>query len=315
MPKYNITKLNFHEIEEPGSERSMAADVSLTLFNEYPITFTIPPLAFDILVPNCVPSDQYILLANALTKDIEMTPKQIVFVEVSGRILQLPDAVTTVCPNTGKSPLDALLGGYISGMDMTIFVRGSKTASPNTPPWITNLIKSIVVPLPFPGHSFDGLIRDFGLDRVHLGLPDPFADPDTPEGQPKISAIVNAVVSLPKEMNFPVDVHRVRADADVYYHERKLGKLDLHQWQKANSTRVEARDDLPASLLIQSVVKDAPLQIENDDLFAELVRDLLFGGKSITLGVKARVDVETETVLGTFVVRELPAEGKVPIKR
>ena len=293
----------------------MAADVSLTLFNNYPVTFTVPPLAFDILVPNCAPTDQYIALANASTKDIEISPKEHVFVEVSGRVLKLPEAVTTVCPNTGKSPLDILLGGYISGMDTTIFVRGSKKTSVNTPTWITDLIKNVVVPLPFPGHSFDGLIQNFGLDQVHLGLPNPLADPDTPEGQPKISATVNAAVNLPKEMNFPVDVDRVRADADVYYHEKKLGKLDLHNWQKANSTRVEARDDLQATLLVQSAVKDAPLQITNDDLFSELVQDLLFGGKSIILGVKAKVDVETETALGKFVVRELPAEGKVPIKR
>ncbi|MCJ1352070.1 MAG: hypothetical protein MMC33_002054 [Icmadophila ericetorum] len=314
IPKYNITKLNFHEIDEPNSEKFMAADVSLTLFNNYPVTFTVPPLAFDILVPNCAPTDQYIALANASTKDIEISPKEHVFVEVSGRVLKLPEAVTTVCPNTGKSPLDILLGGYISGMDTTIFVRGSKKTSVNTPTWITDLIKNVVVPLPFPGHSFDGLIQNFGLDQVHLGLPNPLADPDTPEGQPKISATVNAAVNLPKEMNFPVDVDRVRADADVYYHEKKLGKLDLHNWQKANSTRVEARDDLQATLLVQSAVKDAPLQITNDDLFSELVQDLLFGGKSIILGVKAKVDVETETALGKFVVRELPAEGKVPIK-
>ena len=315
MPKYDITKLNFHEVKLPGSERGMAADVSLTLSNQYPVTLTIPRLGFDILVPNCSPEQSYILLANATTRQIQVSPKEDVKVSVSGIVRELPEVLTTVCPNTQTSPLDTLLGQYISGLETTIFVRGAKAPSSDTPSWISELINSVVVPLPFPGRSFDGLIRDFSLDDVHLSLPDPFAEPDAPEGQPKISATVKAEVNLPKEMNFPIAVSRVRADAIVYYHDKKLGLLDLREWQAANSTRVEAHGDEPAGLAVESVVKDAPLKITDDDLFAEMVQALIFSGKHLTLGVKAKVDVETETALGKFIVRDLPAEGKVPIKR
>ena len=47
LPEYNITRLNFRE-----ASRGMAADVSLSVINRYPVGFSIPPLAFDILVPN-----------------------------------------------------------------------------------------------------------------------------------------------------------------------------------------------------------------------------------------------------------------------
>ena len=315
MPKYDITKLNFHEVELPGSEKGMAADVSLTLANQYPLTFTIPRLGFDILVPNCSPELPYILFANATTDDIQVSPRKDIKVSVSGIVRELPEVLTTVCPNTKTSPLDTLLGQYISGLETTVFVRGADAPSSDTPSWISDLIKSVVVPLPFPGRSFDGLIRDFSLDKVHLGLPDPFAEPNSPEGQPRISAVVKAEVNLPEEMNFPISVSRVRADATVYYHNKKLGLLDLHQWQAANSTRIEAHGDEQAGLAVESVVKDAPLQITDDDLFAELVQALVFSGKRLTLGVKTKVDVETETALGKFIVRDLPAEGKVPIKR
>lgn len=293
----------------------MAADVSLALTNQYPVEFTVPPLSFDILVQGCSPDQPYLRLADATTKEIHVEPKEDVEVQVGGFLQKLPETLLAMCPLTQKSPLDTLLGEYIRGDETTIYVRGSQSPSGNSPDWVTALIQSITVPVPFLGKSFEDLIRNFSLADVHFTLPDPFATPDTPEASPRISATVKALVGLPKEMNFPIDVSRVRADADVYYHKKKLGRLDLHKWQKANTTRIEAHDDVEAGLAIESVVKNAPLKITDDDVFTELVQDLIFGGKPVLLGVKADVDVETETALGKFVVREIPAEGKVFVKR
>ena len=293
----------------------MAADVSLALTNEYPVQFTVPSLSFDVLVQGCSPDRPYLRLADAITEEIQVQPKKDVEVQVGGFIKKLPETLLATCPQTQKSPLDALLGEYIRGDDTTIYVRGSSSPSGNTPDWVTALIQGVTVPLPFPGKSFDNLIRNFSLADVHFALPDPFATPDTPEASPRISATVKALVGLPKEMNFPIDVSRVRADADVYYHEKKLGHLDLRKWQKAKTTRIEAHDNVEAGLAVESIVKNAPLKITDDDVFTDVVEDLIFGGKPVVLGVKADVDVETETALGKFVVREIPAEGKVFVKR
>lgn len=315
LPKYNITKLNFHEVKLPKNERSMAADVSLDLTNDYPVKFTVPPLGFDVLVQDCSPEQPYIRLADAATEEIEVEPKKDVQVQVGGFIRDLPQPLLAICPQTEKSPLDVLLGDYISGDETTIFVRGSNAPSGETPDWVTELIKSVTIPVPFPGKTIGSLIRNFSLADVHFSLPDPFASPGTPEASPRISAIVKALVGLPKEMNFPIDVGHVRANADIFYHKKKLGHLDLSKWQKANSTRIEAHDDVDAGLAVDSVVKNAPLEITDDDVFSDLVQDMVFGGKKVVLGVKADVDVDTETVLGKLVVRDIPAEGKVFVKR
>lgn len=315
FPQYNITKFKLHEVKIPGSGKGMAADASLALNNVYPVQFSVPPLDFDILVPNCTPEDPFIQLAVATTDEIQIEPKKDVIVDVGGVIGDLPDTLTTACPNTHTSPLDSLLGTYIHGKDTILFVRGSDKTSPDTPTWITDLIKSVVVPLPFPGHTFDNLIRNFTLANVHFSLPNPLADPDTPEAQPKLSAVVKALIGLPKEINFPIDVSRVRADADVYYHEKKLGFLDLRKWQEANSTHVKAHGNEEAGLAVESIVKDAPLEITDDDVFTDVVQALIFGGKGVVLGIKAKVDVETETALGKFVIRDVPAQGKVFVKR
>ena len=291
----------------------MVAKASVSVMNEYPVKFDVPPLHFDILVPNCLPDDDYLQLGDARTETAHIVPKGYVTVNVTGKIEQLPKSLTQACPGSNSSPLDSLLGDYLEGRKTTVFVRGGSEQDPSTPGWITSLIKGTTVPLPLPGHPFDNLIRNFSLADVHFGMPDPFGDPNTPGSQPKISATVKAVVGLPKEMNFNLDVDRVKADADVLYHGKKLGRLDLHQWQDARTSNVNDTGRGP-ELLIESEVKNAPLQITDDDLFTEIIQKLVFSGKGVVLGVKAAVDVHTVTALGEFVVREIPATGKVFVK-
>lgn len=314
VPQYNITKFNIHEVSLSEVEKGMAADVRIVAFNEFPVTFTVPPLGFDILVKGCT-GNEPILLANATTRQINIKANENVEVDAKGVVRQLPDTLVTTCPNSEDSPLDALLGGYMHGMETTIFVRGAESPNGDTPRWISDLTKNILVPVPFSGHSLDNLIRDFSLTDVHFGMPNPVADPDSPDAQPKISATIQVLANLPREMNFPIDVPRVRASSVVSYKGKKLGDLDLHKWQEAHAKRIAAHEDEPPAILVKSAIKDAPLMITDHDVFSELVQALLFGGSGVILGVEASVDIETSTALGTFIVRDVPAEGKVPIKR
>lgn len=243
-----------------------------------------------------------------------MKPSTTVEVNAIGLIKNLPDAMLNPCPDTDHSPLDTLLNQYVHGKEAQAFVRGSGEPSDELPEWVTELLASVTVQVPFPGHSLDKLVKEFSLHDVHFELPSPLADPGTPASEPRISADVLAVVDLPEEMNFPIDVSRARANARVFYHGKHLGNLDLHKWQHANTTRREAAGDQKPELLVHSTVKDAPLRITDQDLFTEVIQALLFGNKAVQLGIKADVDVRISTALGTFVVRDLPAEGKVDVK-
>ena len=293
----------------------MAADVSLLVKNEYPIRLNIPPLGCNILVQACSPDLPYISLADAVTEEISVEPSQDVEVQVYGIVRKLPDTLTSACPEIRKSPLDVLVGGYVRGNETTVYVRGSQHPIDDTPGWISDFMKSIVVPVAFQGKTFENLIRNFSLDDVHFGLPDPFARPGSPGSKPRVSAIVKALVGLPDEMNFPISVGHVRADADIFYHGKKLGQLDLSKWQDSKSELIKAHGKTKAGLAVASVVKDAPVDITDDDVFAKIVQAMVFGSKEVVLGVKAAVDVETETILGKLVVRDIPAEGKVFVNR
>ncbi|KAL8643359.1 MAG: hypothetical protein Q9228_000081 [Teloschistes exilis] len=314
IPQYRIGRLEFSEAVLNG-EKGMLANVSLAVRNDFPVEFEVPRLSFDILVPGCLTNDNFLVLAEASTAEVPVKPKTNVDVKVSGFARQLPKTLITACPDTQTSPIDRLLRSYIEGKETLVYVRGSSTPSPDTPGWVTDFIRDVVVPVPFPGHEFKDLIRNFTLTNVHFGLPDPFADQKSPKSKPRISAMVKALIGLPEEMKFPIDVARVRADSDVFFEGKKLGDLDLSRWQHANSTRtVLPDDDEGEGLLVQSIVKNAPLEITDDDVFADVVQALLFGDKPVILGVQANVDVETETVLGKFVVRSIPAQGKVFVK-
>ncbi|RDW60788.1 hypothetical protein BP6252_12171 [Coleophoma cylindrospora] len=316
IPAYNITKLNFREIPvSTTGQRGMAADVSISLINSYPIKLSIPPLGFDILVPNCGPDDNYIRLADATTATINVEPHSEVNIDVGGVVHDLPKNLLKTCPHSHSSPLDLLLGEYIHGNDTTIFVRGSNAPGADTPEWIAKLISSVTVPVPFPGHTFDNVIQNFSLTDTHFSLPDPWAEPDTDESKPQVSANIMVLAGIPQEMNFGINVTRVRANADVFYEGNKLGELNLKKWQKAQSKRVNSTGD-DAAIEIESQIKNAPLTVTDDDVFTDVLQALLFGGdgKAVMLKIEALVDIEVSTVLGAFVIKGMPAEGIVPVK-
>ena len=316
IPEYKIQKLNVHEREDP-KQKGMAADVSLLVKNEYPVDFMVPPLSFDILVDNCAQRDDpYIMVAQAVTNELLVRPNADVELNATSVVHPLPSALTQDCPDSKNSPMDILLGKYIHGEPNTVYVRGSDSPSPETPRWITDLISDITVPLPVPGRTMGHLIKNFSLTNTHFSLPDPFADPKAPESNPRISAKIRVLVALPKEMNFNVNVSRVRADTDVFYKNEKLGHLDLSKWQDANSTRVESEDnDEGPTLMVESMVEDAPLIITNQNVFTNVIKDLMFGGNSIIMKIQAEVDVQVQSAVGNVTIRNVPANGQVPIKR
>lgn len=308
IPQYNITEVFFRDIDN----HTVAADVSVRAENNYPIEVVIPPLAFEILVPNCGLNDPYIIVAAALTDPVGIRPHEPVVANAHGEIRELPESLTRLCPNSGSSPLDRILKDYIGGKSATVFVRGKKQQSLGTPQWVDEVLSQVTVPIPFPGRTFDNLIHNFSLTDAHFSLPDALADPD--EANPTVSGTINVIAGLPKDMNFGINVTKIRATADVFYQDQKLGILDIQRWQTANSTRIHSDTD-DAELKITSRIENAPLNVTDGDVLTEVLQALLFQGKMVHLDVKALVAVKVQTVLGELVLKDVHAEGTIPVKR
>ncbi|OAA55945.1 hypothetical protein SPI_08152 [Niveomyces insectorum RCEF 264] len=315
IPKYDIDRIIFEEVDVPGmSNRAMGAEVLISAFNKFPVQIDIPPLGFDIFVPNCNPVDPYIQVADAITGPVAVRPQSVVVVDVNGTVQELPDSLTTLCPDSNSSPLDAFLKRYLNGDEATVFVRGKRGHSVDTPDWISDILASVTVPVPFPGRTFDNLIRNFSLTDVHFTLPDPLAEPDEPGANPTVSGTILVTAGLPSQMNFAINVTKVRADADVLYHGRKLGELNLRKWQAANSTMTRATADHEATLRIQSRINEAPLNVTDGDVLTEVIQKLIFGGEEVDLDINALVDIRVDTVLGQLDLKDVPAAGKIPVK-
>lgn len=313
MPDFDILQLKVHEQNLPRGKKNLLADVAVQIANKFPVDFKIPPLGFQLMLQGCLPKD-YIMLADAATKPIHVEPKTDVIVNATGLINQLTKEATTACPGTSKSPLDMFVGSYIKGNDSVVYVRGSESPSEKTPRWIVDLMKDITVPVPFPGRSFGHLIKNFTMTNAHFDLPDPFADPSAPESNPMISAEIKALINLPNEVSFDVGVNRVRASADVFYKKRKFGVLDLHNWLPAESKPVNTSKG-HSDVQMLAHVKRAPLIITNSDIFSDVVQEMLIFRRGVNLTVKALVDVEMDMALGKFIVRDISAQGIVPVKR
>ncbi|KAJ5614311.1 hypothetical protein N7528_007965 [Penicillium herquei] len=309
LPDINLVQLNVHD----GENGTMEVDASVNAMLHSPVALTVPALGFDILVPNCLPGDPYILAANAQTQEIQVAPNQVTSVSVEGLVRRLPEELTTMCPGGDGSPLDFLVSSYIKGLETTIYIRGADApSSSGVPEWMVDLLRSVTVPLPFTNKALDNLVKNFSMSDTHFSLPDPFAEPGTPEAQPTVSALVKVLIALPQEMNLRVDVPYVRALTNVYYSGEELGKLNIDKWQDANSTIVEDVDGASV-LLVEFAIKDAPLEVTDSDVLSELVQDMLFGSKEVVLHVDANVDAKVSTGLGRFAIRGIPADGDVHV--
>jgi len=214
----------------------MIADATIVVKNDFPLNLVLPSLNFDIKVDNCLPFEPKIVLANATVQSTHIFPKKDITVNATGSVYQPSDTLTSLCPGTGKSPLDTLLGGYIRGHQVTLYIGGSQYQVPNTPQWLTDILSGLTLPVPITGHSFENVIKNFTLSGIKFDLPDPFADPDSPESNPMISGTIETYITLPSEMNFKVGVQSIRSKANVFYKKKKLGEFDIEKWQPATST-------------------------------------------------------------------------------
>lgn len=314
LPSYNITGLNFEERPLPGGDKAgMAADVTVTTFNPYPVAFDVPSLKFEVLVRGCHKHGPAISVATAVTDVIALRPEADVAVTAHSIVEELPEPLTRPCPGETMSPLDKLFEGYLAGQPTSVLVRGQRDQGGDAPGWIGDIISSVTVPVPLPQQSFDNLIRNFSLTDVSFSLPDPLADPDDPDSNPKVSGTIVALAALPSELNIGLNVSHVLAKADVFFHSRKLGELEIDE--EASSIQIEGGPGEENLIEITSRVHDTPLKVTDDDVLTDVVQALLFGDSNVILDINALVDVGVLTILGQFVVKGVPAEGRIPLKR
>jgi hypothetical protein len=295
------------EVDVGEGKKGVEARVTVDVENPVPLGFTIPPMDFDVLVPACTEEDPRILLGKAEVEEIKLEPHYNMTVNAVGTVRELPQSLIDECPHIGASPLDQFVGRYMHRQNATVYVRGSQTPNPETPEWISNILSQITLPIPVQGRRETGeLIKNFTFSDVKFDLPNPLADPSSPESSPRVSGNIVVLVDMPKDIHVDVDIFSLRTIADVFYKGKALGILNMEHWQKSKSKRVDADDGTSSVLKLQAKLKEIPLEITDQDVFSDMVEELLFGDGSVVLDIKALVDAKVKTGLGEVIIRGLP---------
>lgn len=305
-PSFDITRIHAEEVEV-GKHKAILANVSATVDNPYPLKFDVPPLGFLISLPGCDVGSQ-IDTATVVSSEIHIKPKTNIEVDVSGVVRSLPAGLTSACPGTDLSPMDAFLGNYLHGQDAIVYVSGDGSGADDTAPaWLVELLHSITVPVPFPGHSFDNVIQSFSLSHVNIKLPSGEGGPD--ENSPLISANVEVIINLPEQVNVPLDINKLKAIADVAFEKHNFGTLELKKWIPATSEPIPETHQLR----VIGQVRDVPINITDYAVFQKVVTKLLFGAHGVMLGIEGTADANILTSLGDFVVHDIPAAGNITL--
>ncbi|OAA71185.1 hypothetical protein ISF_01736 [Cordyceps fumosorosea ARSEF 2679] len=309
MPEYSIQHLNFHQVPlGHGDGQGIGANVSVTVQNEYPLSLTVPRVGFEVLISGCTPDDPKITVGTATSSIIQVKPNTDIIAEASGLISKLPQKLTQACPVSELSPLDEFIKHYLGGGNGQIFVRGKQPSDSELPDWLGDILASVTVPIDFPGSSFDNLLRNFSLTDVDFSLPSPFE----PQGKPRVSGTVVAVAALPEGVDVELGVQSLKSQGNLFYKDKKFGELNLRKWQKASSRKLDS-DAKEVLLEIKSRVDNAPIDITDNDVFSSLASEYLFGSDNVIVHARAKLDVKVDTVLGPLVIKDVPAEGQVPV--
>lgn len=304
-PPTNITGLNMTEVALPEGGKAIQIAVNADVEYNSPLKFEVPKLDFEVYLPSC--GDNKAQVATATTDSLQIEPKQHIQATINGLVKSLPKEFISKCPDSEYSPLDNFIGEYMHGKKTTVYVKGGKQTHSDVPTWLSEILQSVTVPVPFPGHEFGDLIKSFSLSDVDFELPDPSAEPDSPEAAPKLTASIEALVAIPKELNFPVDVKHLRAFANITHKDKKFGELHVDKWVEAQSQLKKDGD-----LLVLSKIDRVPIFITDYDIFQTVVQKMLWGG-GVKLGIEGTCDVEIDSGLGLVVVRDVPAAGTIDI--
>lgn len=316
VPKLPNPDISQIEISQVKSHEQTALNINATvsIANNFPLDIDLPSLGFSVMLPSC--DKTYVEVGIARTAKARVSSYSPIVVSVQGIVESIPFPLVQICSDTGKSPLDDILGQYVNGPGPTIYIKGlplDRNDNNDIPAWLGESLASVVVPVQIPGgRTFDNLIKSFSLTDVNFRLPDLNADPDSQDSFPCISATILAVVKLPSELRAPMEVSRLKANADVLYKKEKFGEFHVSHWIPAQTTQHQETQELE----IRSRVVDVPLNITDADIFSEVVQKIIFGGdEGVVLEVLGAADAEVNVAaLGAFTIRGIPARGDITVK-
>ncbi|KAF9293654.1 hypothetical protein BGZ74_011599 [Mortierella antarctica] len=271
------------------------------------VSMQMGPVTFGVYLPSRThpEADQY-QIAEMQCSQLQLEAGRSNNVELSGRLFHLDDWTRIEARGVASTDfariessekqllLGQLLSRFIQGDNSTIQVR-ALSKDPSLPPWLSQVFKTIVLDMIFPGSPTKDFIRALGLEQLQFGFTEN-------NDSALLSGRLSSTLQLPPNVTFPIKVLKMKPVARLHPPgQPNMALLDISDFLTTTShqddTTLEVRVDL----------ENTPLRILEDRLpdFYQFLNSS-FTKDWVELGIAGDALAMVETGLGTFELGPIP---------
>ncbi|KAF9922553.1 hypothetical protein FBU30_007320 [Linnemannia zychae] len=266
------------------------------------VSIKMDAVTFGIYLPSVAhPKVDYFKIAEVSCPTLHLEAGKTSQVALTGRLFHLDDWVLSEMGMSQYSPgsekqllLGRLLSRFIQGQDSAIQVR-ALSKDPNIPHWLTEVFKSIVLDMTFPGSTSQNFIQALDMNRLEFGFS------DTNESA-ILSGLLSSELLLPPNVTFPIKILQMKPTAWLQTPDgHDMALLDMPDFIPTHSQ--QDGNELEVSI----EMNDTPLKVVTEQM-TEFYRFLntSFTKDWIELGVAGEAHAVVECGLGTFELGPIP---------
>ncbi|KAF9437895.1 hypothetical protein BGZ76_010677 [Entomortierella beljakovae] len=261
------------------------------------VSINLGAVTFGIFLPSLAhPDVDFYQVAEVESPELRLEAGKSADLSISGRLFHLEDwSIVDIRGGTFNNAgsekqliLGRLLSQFIEGKDSSIQIR-ALSKDPNIPPWLSQVFKSIVLKMVFPGSPTSDFIKALDMNKLQFGFSDS-------EDSALISGQLSSVLQLPPNVTFPIKALKMRPLAWL----KPPGGSNMARLQVPEYLTTVSRQ-VGTTLEVQVELKDTPVIIEENQQ-TEFYKFLnsSFNMDWIHLGIAGDAIAMVECGLGIF---------------
>lgn len=287
------------------------------------LSITIGDVDFGIFLPGGENGeDEMVAVVRAM--DTELLGQRMNYFNVKGRTLPLNDDETNK-----RQLMEQFLTRYLHGNASIVHVRGStfgpddddnyaesqlQRPSPKStskvPDWLQKALASMTLAVPFPGATQMDIIQSLTMDNIKIDFSMVTKDP-------LVSCDTTALLQLPKEMKFELDVVEIDPVVYIYLeHDSKDPFAVLHPNHPCPSRTIhrgQGDDTIPKDMfMVKSKINKAPFKVlsGHEDEFEKFL-DRVLNKRNSTVYLQGTANALVSSEFGRLMVRDLTFKGQI----
>jgi hypothetical protein len=281
------------------------------------LSITIGDVDFGIFLPGGDTGDDE-MIAVVRAMDTELLGQRMNYFEVKGRSLPLDDNDTNK-----RQLMEQFLTRYLHGNASIVHVRGSNfgpddsyvgshpvKSTNKVPDWLQKALASMTLAVPFPGATQMDIIQSLTLDNIKI-------DFSMVTKGPLVSCDSTALLQLPKEMKFELDVVEIDPIVYIYLeHDSKEPFAVLHPNRPCPSRtihRSHGDETIPKDMfMVKSRINKAPFKVlsGHEDEFEKFL-DRVLNKRNSTVYLQGTANALVSSEFGRLMVRDLTFKGEI----